>query len=437
MMRFRGGNLSSGIKWIYFVSKRLSAVDRRGRSAVTSRLASLGVCFGVMALIVVMSVMNGFQMEFIDAIMEISSAHIRVENLPPEQESDFIAWCGGDRSVVAVSPFYEAQALLVGNAGRQCAAVIRAVPSDIRSLDKGFSREARIVYGSFDLENEGSMVLGSALASSLGLRPGSRVNALALSGSSDVALLSQNRVFTAQGIFHSGYQEINSAYAFINLSAGERNFGSGARKVYAVKLRDSSHDSSAQARIRQAFPSADVTSWREYNRSFFGALRVEKNMLMLLVLLIFVVVAINIYNAMRRLVFERREEIAVLSALGGTRSQVKYVFVMQGLRTGLLGAIPGLALGLLVSVNMGTVFSFVSRMQYYAERLFVSVFNPDAVSYIAENPMYAVYAEIPARVFLGETMVIFFFGVLSALLASYFASRYVLKFTVSEVLRNE
>ena len=427
--------MTKSFEWIYFVSKRLSRVDRKGRSAVTSFLASLGVCFGVMALIVVMSVMNGFQMSFIDAIMEISSYHLRVQKVSDSEA--FSEWCSEEKSVKDVTVFYEAQGLMVGTGGRQVPAMVRAIDPDVMKHDEGFRKEASIVSGRFDLLDEDSIVLGYTLARSLGVHVGSKVNILALSGSTDVSLLSQKRIFTVRGIFYSGYADINSSYAFINLSSGKKNFGSGAREIYGVKLYNSNHDAQVLSRLQKVFPEASVVSWREYNRSFFGALRVEKNILMLLVLLIFVVVAVNIYNGMRRLVFERKEDIAVLSALGGTNREIQSVFILQGLLTGVSGAFPGLLLGLFLCVNMKTVFSVVSKAQYYAQYFFMSIFNPSAVSYLSENAMYAVYGDIPARMFPGEITAIFFFGVFASLFAAFLASTAVLKSNVAEVLKNE
>ena len=427
--------MTKSFEWIYFVSKRLSRVDRKGRSAVTSFLASLGVCFGVMALIVVMSVMNGFQMSFIDAIMEISSYHLRVQKVSDSEA--FSEWCSEEKSVKDVTVFYEAQGLMVGTGGRQVPAMVRAIDPDVMKHDEGFRKEASIVSGRFDLLDEDSIVLGYTLARSLGVHVGSKVNILALSGSTDVSLLSQKRIFTVRGIFYSGYADINSSYAFINLSSGKKNFGSGAREIYGVKLYNSNHDAQVLSRLQKVFPEASIVSWREYNRSFFGALRVEKNILMLLVLLIFVVVAVNIYNGMRRLVFERKEDIAVLSALGGTNREIQSVFILQGLLTGVSGAFPGLLLGLFLCVNMKTVFSVVSKAQYYAQYFFMSIFNPSAVSYLSENAMYAVYGDIPARMFPGEITAIFFFGVFASLFAAFLASTAVLKSNVAEVLKNE
>lgn len=101
----------SGFKWIYFVSRRISRINRKGRTSVTSALASLGLCFGVASLIVVLSVMNGFQMSFKDAIMEISSYDARVSNITEQQEEEFLSWCSVRSDVECVVPFYEAQGL--------------------------------------------------------------------------------------------------------------------------------------------------------------------------------------------------------------------------------------------------------------------------------------------------------------------------------------
>ena len=428
-------NWLSSIRWMNFISNRFSKVDSRGRTAVTSALSSLGICFGVMALIVVISVMNGFQMEFIDAIMEISSYHVRVSDV--DDAEAFERWCAENPMVVSATPFYEAQGLMVATNGREDAALVRAVDPDVMDIDKGFERELHIVSGDFDLDEPDQIVLGNDLARSIGAKVGGLVNIYALSGSTDVSLISQDREFLVTGIFYAKYADINSAYSFVSLEAGEKQFGSGAKKIYGIKLKDSNKDSLAISKIAEAFPGVKSESWRSYNRTFFGALRIEKNILMMLVFLIFVVVAINIYNAMRRMVYERREDIAVLSALGGTRSQIQSVFVMKGFTTGLKGAIPGLILGLGITVNMEKVFIFLSKAQYWIQYFFMMIVSPGNADMVQENPMFSVYANIPARMVLSEVAAIFLFGILSSVVAAGIASRQILHLTVAEVLHDD
>ena len=426
------------MNWIFFVSRRFAKVDRSGRSAVTGFLASLSICFGVMTLIVTVSVMNGFQMGFIDSIMEISSAHIRVTAPQDFDQQAFEQQCfRPELGVVAVEPMYEAQSLLASSTGHQAASLIRAVSPDIIYTDAGFNREVKMISGEFDVSRPGYIVLGSQLARQLGLRVGSTVNMLALSGGSDVDLISDNRVFVVSGIFSCGYAEINNSYSFISLDAGQQFFGKDATKLFALKLADSEKDMQVIYQLEKALPGLQTESWRSYNRSFFGALKVEKNLLMMLVFMMFVVVGVNIFNGLRRMVFERRSEIAVLSALGGRKRQVQLIFILRGLLTGLGGAIPGLLLGMLLCVQMDVIFSLIAKMSYWIQYLFTMATNPAMAMFVRENTMYQVYASIPARMFPAEITFITIFGVFSALAASWVASRKVLAMTLSEVLHDE
>lgn len=416
-------------RWIFFVAKRISRVDGRHFKSATSRLASIGVLFGVMALIITLSVMNGFQMSFIDSILELSSYHVQVEGVE-QFHCDM-------KNVKSIVPFYEAQGLMAGAGSSQCGAIVRAVPHNVMEIDEGFKKEMKIVSGSFDLAEDDSIIIGNGLARSLGLRKGSFVDIVALSGSSETAMLSDNRKFTVKGIFYSGYSGLNSTYAFIRLSDGEKYFGKNSPLRWGIKIDSSSNEGSVVSSLKKQFPDSSVTSWKEYNRSFFGTLRIEKNMLFLLVFMIFIVVAVNIYNSMKKLVFERRDEIAMMSVFGGRPCQVQMVFVAKGAITGLAGAVPGLVLGILVSRNMKVVFSFLAKVQYFIEYAGARIFSPENAFMVTENPMFAVYGSIPARMIPGEVLVIFLFGVMSSLLASLLASRDVLKMTVTEILRNE
>ncbi|MBR1404709.1 MAG: ABC transporter permease [Treponema sp.] len=423
--------------WIFFVSRRFAKVDRTGSSAVTTTLATLGICFGVMTLITVISVMNGFQHSFIDVIMEISSYHVRVAHPTDDNRASFEQFCAQEKAIRSFTPFYEAQSLVVGPSGKEAAAMIKAVPSSVYLEDAGFQKQVHFIGGHFDIASPNTIILGSELARRCGARIGSEINLYALSGGSDVDLFSSDRVFTVTGVFHTGYADINASFAFINLDDGKKYFGSDAQLLYGVKLFDEADDAKEIARILAQFPNLKTESWKSYNRAFFGALQVEKNMLMVLVFLIFVVVAINIFNGMRRMVFERREEISVLSAFGGKKRAIQSIFVMQGFLTGVSGAIPGVVLGLFLSVNMETVFLLLSKLTYYASLLATMLVSPENGDYIRENPMFYLYANIPPKIFLNEVVLIALFGICSSLVASLLASRGVLKMTVVEVMRDE
>lgn len=407
----------SSIKWIFEVSRRFARIDRKGRSAAASLLSGLGICFGVMTLITVVSVMNGFQFFSINPIMEISSAHLRATEIPESQFTDFFDFCAENPRILCITPFYESQGLVVGARNRQAAAVIRAVDPEIREIDSGFGSQVRIVSGKFNLDYPDGIVLGKSLANQLGVTVGSTVNLMALSGGKDVALLSRNRKFTVTGLFDCNFVDIEQSYGFVSLKSAVKYFGKDASPVYSIKLKNYENDAAVLSEIERKFPDVKVQSWREFNKSFFGALRIEKNILMLLVCIIFLVVGINIYNGMRRLVFERRQEISVLSALGGTKSEIKSIFVMRGFTSGAAGSFIGLALGLLLCVNIKPVFEFMG--------------------FVTKNYMFTVFAQIPAKIIFREVFLITLFGIISPLLASWKASKIVLDTKVAEVLHDE
>lgn len=420
--------------WILFVSRRFVRVDGRGKNALTSFLASAGIAFGVMTLIVVMAVMNGFQSGYIESILELSSFHVRSYPVSQTETAVLVDFLEDSSLVRGFSPFAEAQALSVGKSGRQEATFIRFVPENILETDEGFANQISLQAGSFGLSG-GKVVIGSRLARVLGVGVGDTVNLLALSGSSETELLSASRVFTVSGIFSCAYADINASFMFFSLDTAKRL--SVGPLVYGIKLNKIAQDGKFIHALKQSVPNIRAESWRTYNKSFFGALKTEKNILMMLVFIIFVVVAVNIFNAMRRMIFERREEISVLSALGARPFYIQAVFLMQGLLIGLGGAVPGLLFGMLISVRMESVFFIISKTMYYIQYALIFVFNPAALAFLTENSMFMFYAQIPARMFFGETAVITLFGILSALISSYAASKHILKLSIAEVLRYE
>ncbi len=439
-------SLKNNLKWIYFIARRFSLVDAKTSSAFTSRLSALGICFGVMTLIIVISVMNGFQSEFIDAIMEVSSYHIRAQCSDESEKKSFKEFLSANSSVLCADDFIESESLATTNSGKETALLARGVDPFIMSYDKGFERELRIVRGEFDLESRLSLpdgvvlepiVIGTSLAHELGVRVGSEISMYSIT--SDKSLLetfSAPKKFIVNGIFFTGYSDINSTYAFMNIDTA-RKFFSGAQSVVGIKLRNSSQDTAFVKFLQKAFPGVEARTWREYNRSFFGVLRIEKNMLFFLVVLIFLVVAINIFNSMRRIVFERRFEISTLSALGGNISSIKNIFIMRGFLTGISGALPGMILGMFLCINIRQVFAFLSAAVFYVQYFVLLLFNPDYAALVSENPMFAVYGNIPARMYMHEIIFITLFGILSAVISSWLASREVLNTPISEVLHDE
>lgn len=422
-----------GNSWIIFIASRFGAVDSTGRSALTSALSTAGIAFGVTALIVILSVMNGFQMGYIDAILEVSSYHLRLKgDIKNIEKAESLP---GVRTVV---PFSENQVLVQGKHSRQHGALLRALPTDVFEKDTIFANSFDILYGSFSLEHNGSIVVGNELARLLGVSVGDTLSVVAVSGSSDTNLFPENAELNVIGIVRTGYYEIDSTFAFVSHGTAKLLGNGYLELVGGIKLDDRNADSQFLTRIGEALPELSAESWREYNRSFFGALSVEKNMLMFLVILIFLVVTVNIYHGMRRSVYERREEISVLAALGASPREIQHIFVINGLGIGFFGALIGLLCGLFISAHINEVFvcaellvnginHFISACTWRKNNNAFSLFSPE----------YFYMEAIPVRIFFIEVLFVFVFGLFSATAASWIASRKITALKPAEVLRYE
>lgn len=419
--------------WLFFVAGRFGSVDSRGRSALTSLLSSLGIAFGVMALIVILSVMNGFQMGYIESILEVSSAHVRL-TLPRDE----IAKVASRPEVRAVYEFGESQTLMLGRYDRQQGVLLRSLPVDIMKRDGGFASSVKMESGSFSVESPRSVVLGYELARMLSVSPGDTVSLVAVSGDSSTDLFPENATLTVTGLFKTGYYEIDSTFAFVSLDTGYALTGKRDNVSAAVKLVDSGKDAPFIASLARDVPAAKAESWRTYNRAFFGALRVEKNMLLFLVVLIFVVVTVNIYNGMRRSVYERREEISVLAALGGKPRQIQRIFLATGFGIGLSGGLLGLLAGLLISVRINSVFALAENIVNGVNAFVAALFAlPPESAFTLFSPEYFYMDAVPVRILFPEVLFVFLFGVLSAAAASWLASRSIARMKPAEVLRYE
>jgi lipoprotein-releasing system permease protein len=402
---------------------------RAGGRRVTAALFSVaGVTVGVATLTAVLGVMNGFQLGFIESILEISSYHLLLE-LPrgarlEGQELERLRRLPG---VLAVVPFSEHQLLAEGRLGpRGC--LLRGLPADVAALDPGFARRLSVEDGSLDLSGPAQVVLGAELARYLGVGVGDAVSLLALGS----GLEPERRTYLVEGLFRSGYYEFDLGWAFARLGAQEP-------VRYGLKIRNRFRDREVGQEVRRALGPGDyrLESWREFNRSFFGALRMEKLAMMVLIGLIFVVVGFNIYHGLRRAVRERFEEIGVLKALGASDGSVRSVFLAEGLVIGLTGSALGLALGLLASSNVNGLFAVVEWLVNTAGALFARLAAPIGERFSLFSPAYFYLSEVPSRVLFSEAFLVVLFAMVSCAAAAGFAARATNAVRPMEVLRFE
>lgn len=431
--------------WIWFTASRY-IFNKRRNSPV---LAILGIATGVLALIVIISVMNGFQLGFIESILELSSYHLRLENFPEDKTAQMREILLSVPGVNAALPFREFQALARGRRANNYAVVVRVVPENAPELDMAMSAKLEFEKGKgeFDISKEGSILFGAELARRLGLEIGDNITLFSISEILSSEDESEGMAsFTVAGIFRTGFYEYDCTWAYLSAQSAKPLIDDN-NLVMGIKLKNRYQDrhilEQAQKKLLSSpgFEDVKFSSWRDYNRSFFGALRTEKLFMFILVGLIFIVVGLNIFQAQRRSVLEKREEIGLLRAIGGTEWAVRFVFVCDGAVIGLLGAGAGLLFGLVIASNIQEFFTIVE----FFVNLFIRMVNIIAgflggertQNFAVFSPTVFYIKEIPSRIIPYEVVLIFTFGLLSAISAAWFASRKISKIRPAEVLRYE
>jgi len=434
------------------VASRYFRTRRRETGNTSSILSVVGTAVGVMALTVVLAVMNGFQLGFIEPLVEISSYHLQVSRNGPAgggngpAEPAFVKRIRGLPSVTAVVPFVERQALVEGPFQRPRACQLRAVPPDLFALDPVQAAMLAPREGSFDLSGPRSLVIGAELAAVAGVRVGDSLSLTSFAAGPDGRPVPRKAEFRVTGVFRTGYWDFDIGLVFVSLATADEVFGSGSPlpRTYGVKIANRFLDGQVLRKIAPLLSGTgySVESWRTYNKSFFDALFMEKLMMMVLVGLIFIVVGFNVFHSLRRSVHERMEEIAVLKAVGVPPGRVQAIFVLEGFLIGLAGALSGLLAGLGVAMNVNAVFAGVDAVingLTHAVYALASVFahGGSEGSFAMFSPAYFYLSQVPSRVFPQEAFLVCFFAVLACTGAAWAASRAVSRFRPAEVLRNE
>jgi lipoprotein-releasing system permease protein len=337
----------------------------------------LGVGVGVAALIVVLSVMNGFESELRDRLLALS-APVRIT--APGGAPD---WQRLAAEVAAAVPEARVERL----AELQVLAVREpeSVPLVLRGADAPTREQLAdlLVQGSVDgLAGGDAVVLGVLAAERLGVLPGDAVRLLVpviVQGTPEFRM----RQFTVAGLFEAGLQDHDDVLAYTSL---ETMAALGAARSHAEglalrvdALAAPAVAASLKARLAAGWPGIAVTDWTEQHASYFRAIRIEKTMMALILLLIVAVAAFNIVATLVMVVTDKRTDIAILRTFGAAPRTVAGVFVAQGLVIGWLGVVAGVALGVLIATHVGPILDVLYRVAG------ISLFDAD-VYYITEVP---------------------------------------------------
>jgi len=398
-----------------------------GRNTFISFIAltsMAGIALGVAALIVVLSVMNGFQEELRNRILAVAS-HIEIRGMPELNDADaarVATKAQATAHVTAAAPYVQGQAMLsAGEVNR--GVIVRGVEpgSEAKVADIGAHMRAgslaSLAPGKFGI------VVGAEIARAMGLRLGDPVVVIAPQGTLTAAgTLPRLKTFHVSGVFEVGMYEFDSGLALIDID--------DARKLYrmdgvsGVRLRlDDLFAAPAVARdlAGRLGVNAEVRDWTMNHANFFRAVQIEKRVMFIILTLIIAVAAFNIVSAQVMTVTDKKADIAILRTLGASPGSITAIFMIQGALIGFTGTLIGVVGGVLLALNVGTVLPAI-------ERLFNTQFLDKTVYYISE---------LPSDLQRGDVVTIALIALALALLATIYPAWRASKVNPAEALRYE
>jgi lipoprotein-releasing system permease protein len=374
-----------------------------------------GVSLGVFALIVVLSVMNGFGNELRDRTLSMTS-HATItgfDGTMSEWEQN-AAVARNNPDVVSAAPYIRKEVMMT-NGRRVSGALVRGIEPD---AEKTVSTVAsKMVSGDLtDLQpGDYGIVLGRELANSLGVYEGDRITVITPQASvTAVGVMPRLRRFTLVGVFEVGMHEFDSAMAYIHIEDAARLFQFEEGKVNGIRLKLADLFEARQVTReldKQFGEEYWIRDWTRQHRNFFRALKTEKTVMFIILLMVIAVAALNIVSTLMMTVTDKEADIAILRALGMTPGSIMIIFIIQGTVIGMFGTLIGVAAGVPVALN---VFEIVS----WFEQLFNTDFLPSDVYYISD-----IVADVRPREVITYAVSAFFITVLATIYPAWRASR--------------
>jgi lipoprotein-releasing system permease protein len=413
-----------------FVGLRYTRAKRKNHFiSFISFTSMIGIALGVLALIVVLSVMNGFQDELRNRILGVAS-HIEITG-PNNQLSDWqhlsqltMQNKTADQSkVLGAAPYVMAQGMLSFGPAVQ-GTIIRGVLPEEESKVSDLAEHMKVGQLSNLQAGDFNIVLGSDLAMSLGASVGDKVVLMAPQGQfTPAGIVPRIKQFNVVGIFQIGMYEYDAGLALIHMKDAEKLYRMGDNvSGLRLKLADL-FDAPAEASKLSAQLDNQyyVTDWSQQHANFFKAIQMEKRVMFIILALIVAVAAFNIVSTLVMAVTDKRADIAIMRTFGASPSSIMKIFMIQGALIGVFGTLAGAVLGVLAALNIETIVPFI-------ERTFHVQFLAKDVYYISDLPSKLIWSDVWTIVALS-----FVLSLLATLYPSYKAS----KINPAEALRYE
>ena len=368
------------------VGWRYTRAGRGGRRnrfiSFISGVSILGIALGVAALIIVLSVMNGFQREVRDRMLNVI-AHVELLDYAGQALPDWQATAAKARQnpqVVGAAPFIASQSL-IARGDEYRGAIIRGISPAEEATVTGLGAQlkdgvlARLQPGAWNI------VLGAELARQLGVREGDKITLVAPGGQvTPAGVTPRLRAFNVVGTFSAGHYEYDSGLAMVHIEDAARLYRTGGPTGVQLRLRDVHEARRVAAELAPVMgPEILVRDWTRSNANWFDAVQIEKRLMSIILTLIVAVAAFNLVSTLVMTVTDKQSDIAILRTLGASPRSIMGVFMVQGAVAGVIGTLSGVGLGLLVAFNIDVIVPTI-------ERLLNVSFLPGSIYVISQMP---------------------------------------------------
>jgi lipoprotein-releasing system permease protein len=350
------------IGWRYTRAGR--AARRNGFISFISGVSVLGIALGVAALIIVLSVMNGFQKEVRDRMLSVVS-HVELYSGQGGALDDWQALAQRARqnpAVVGAAPFVPAQALIARGdemRGAMVRGIVPAAEAQVTPMAASMaSTFARLEPGQW------GVLIGIELAQSLGVNEGDALTVVAPGGQMTPAgVVPRLKQVKVVGIFNAGHYEYDSGLVLMHADDAAKLFRTGGITGVQLRLKDAQLARGVGEQLAAELGySVIVRDWTRTNRNWFDAVQVEKRMMFIILTLIVAVAAFNLVSTLVMTVTDKRADIAILRTLGASPRSIMAIFMIQGATSGILGTLAGLGLGLLIAFNVDPIVQTIEQM---------------------------------------------------------------------------
>ena len=349
---------------------RYTRAGRAGRRnafiSFISGVSMLGIALGVAALLIVLSVMNGFQKEVRDRMLSVIS-HVELFAADGQALADWRVTAEKARVaeplVRAAAPFVNAQALLARGETMR-GAMVRGIEPAAEAEVTALAARLRDTSLATLQSGEWNVVIGAELAHLLGVRVGDKLTMIAPGGQvTPAGLVPRLKQFTVSALFEAGHYEYDSALALIHIDDAARLFRVAGATGVQLRLADLHQARAVAQRLEVALgDELIVRDWTRTNRNWFDAVQIEKRLMFIILTLIVAVAAFNLVSTLVMTVTDKRADIAILRTLGASPSSIMAIFVVQGATSGLIGTLSGVVLGLGVAFNIDVIVPAIEGM---------------------------------------------------------------------------